>query len=208
VPSRFVYDLLYRTGAARARRGWDSGVAPELQRLVEGDGLDPGRPGGGRALDLGCGSGGNVVYLAGRGFDATGVDFSPTAIAQARRAAQDAGVDARFLVGDVTKPVSGLEPPFDLVLLYNVLQDVSEGSRPGLAAETTRLTRPGGAVLLWCWYGRKADLPLISYRGPSRIAPFVIEPGDEEHLFGAGFDIERVETDAGPLRAAFLLTRR
>jgi len=203
-----VYDLLYRTGAARTRRGWDAGVAPELQRLVERDGLEPDRLGGSRALDLGCGSGGNVVYLAGRGFEATGVDFSPAAIAQARRAAAEAGVDARFLVGDVTKLVPGLEPPFDLVLLYNVLQDVAEASRPGLAAEAARLTRVGSAVLLWCWYGRKDELPLISYRGPSRIAPFVIEPGDEERLFGAAFDIERVETDAGPLRAAFLLTRR
>ena len=58
---------------------WDTGIpAPELVRAIAN------RPPG-RALDLGCGTGTNVRYLAEHGWQATGLDFAPSAIAQARR---------------------------------------------------------------------------------------------------------------------------
>ena len=67
------------------------------------------------------------------------------------------------------------------------------------------LTRPGSKVLAWCWYAERRSLPLVSYTGPSRIAPFVIEPGEEHDLFD-GFEIERPDPQPGPRRALFLLT--
>jgi SAM-dependent methyltransferase len=203
-----VYDLLYRIGADRWRRGWEIGVGPQLERLVDQGVAAPERLGGNRALDLGCGIGTNTIYLSGRGFDATGVDFSSAAVDQARAAAGAAGVNARFVVADVTRPIEALDPPFDLILLYNVVQDLDADGRRGLAEETTRLSRAGSIVLMWCWYARRDELPLVSYGGPSRIAPFVVEPGEEIALFGDAFDIERLLDDVGPRRAAFLLTRR
>jgi SAM-dependent methyltransferase len=208
MPGRRVYDLLYRIGAARWRRGWEVGVGPELKRLVDEGVTTPERLGGNRALDLGCGVGTNVLYLAGKGFDATGVDFSGTAIDQARGAAAAAGVDATFFVADVTRPIEALDPPFDLILLYNVVQDLDANGRRGLAEETKRLSRPGSVVLMWCWYGRRDALPLVSYRGPSRIAPFVVEPGEEQTLFADAFEVDQLPDDVGPRRAVFLLTRR
>lgn len=209
MPGRWVYDFLYRIGAARASRGWDRGVAPELSRLVEDGTLSIDRLGGRRAIDLGCGTGTNVVYLARRGFEATGVDFSGVAIRRAREAAERAGMGDRatFVVGDLSKPLA-VVGPFDLIVIYNVVQDLNEAGRGGLAASTNALSRPGTSVLLWCWYGRKDDLPPISYRGPSRIAPFVVQPGEERDLFGDAFDYERLAPDLGPRKAAFLLTRR
>ena len=55
----------------------------------------------GRAIDLGCGVGAEAIYLAKNGFDATGVDFSPTANKQARAKSQTAGVEVRFVVDDL-----------------------------------------------------------------------------------------------------------
>ena len=46
----------------------------------------------GRALDLGCGEGADVIWLAGQGWEATGIDISPTAIARASAAAAAAGL--------------------------------------------------------------------------------------------------------------------
>ncbi len=209
MPGRAVYELLYRVGAARWRRGWDAGVGPELRALVEDGTLSPARLPGDRALDLGCGSGANVIFLATSGFDATGVDFSSAAVEQARSKARDAGATrARFVVADITRPIAGLEGPFDLVVLYNVLQDLNEAGRRGLAGVARALTRPGSRILLWCWYGRRAGLPPISYRGPSKIAPFVVEPGEERELFGEAFAYERPEQQPPSGRALFLLTRR
>jgi SAM-dependent methyltransferase len=210
VPSRRVYDLLYRIGAARWKRGWDTGVAPELRALVEDGTLSAERLGGGRAIDLGCGSGANALYLAEHGFHTTGVDFSPVAVEQCMAAAAERGLSdrTRFAVGDVTQPIPGVEGPFDLVLLYNVLQDLPGPGRRGLADLTRSLTRPGSGVLLWCWYAPKRSLPLVSYRGPSRISPFVVEPGEERELFESAFDIDRAGPRPGRNRASFVLTRR
>jgi SAM-dependent methyltransferase len=61
------------------------------QRLVEvaGD-LPPGR-----ALDLGCGEGGDAVWLARRGWAVTAVDVSPTALGRLATSAQAEGVADR-----------------------------------------------------------------------------------------------------------------
>ena len=49
----------------------------------------------GRALDLGCGEGGDSVWLAEQGWEVTGVDVSETALARAAAAAQERGVADR-----------------------------------------------------------------------------------------------------------------
>ena len=209
MPRRAVYDLLYRIGAAGASRGWEVGVGPELIRLVEEGSLSPDAVGGSRAVDLGCGSGDNTIYLAQHGFDAVGVDFSPVAVEQARVKARDADAEnATFVVGDIAaERIDGVEGPFDLVVVYNVLQDLRGEKRTGLARNITALTRPGGRALLWCWYAPVKSLPLVSYRGPSRLAPFVIEPGEERTLFGDAFSFERLEPAPGPRKACFVMTR-
>ncbi len=212
MPSRFIYDLLYRLGAARRSRGWDKGVGPELVELVGSGRLTPSTLPPGLAVDLGCGTGANVLFLAERGFDAVGVDFSRVAVDQARRAADRQGLAhrARFVEGDVTaEHIPGVEGPFDLVVAYNTLQDLRGPARPAMAATIRRLSRPGSAVVLWCYYRALRELPPVSYRGPSRLAPFVVEPGEEVALFGDDFDIERLDRPAPETgRACFLLTRR
>src|SRR5436305_5539045 len=52
----------------------------------------------GRVLDVGCGTGEQALLAAGLGLDASGVDASPTAIAQAEQKATERGLNARFLV--------------------------------------------------------------------------------------------------------------
>ena len=54
----------------------------------------------GRALDVGCGSGRDAVYLAKHGWHVTGVDFAETGLNAARRRAQEDGVEVRWVKGD------------------------------------------------------------------------------------------------------------
>jgi SAM-dependent methyltransferase len=203
VSSRF-YDAAYRWWCP-----WDGvGVRTELRALLDGGEITPStHP---RAIDLGCGTGANVVELARRGFDATGVDFSTVALAKARQRAQDAGVAdrCRFLEVDLTAPqlpetVGG---SFDLLLDFGTLDDLPAAGRTRMATHVARLARPGAVFLFWCFYARRDDLPFMSFHGPSRLAP-AVEPGEEERLFGDAFDLEPF---ARPERhvACFLLRRR
>ncbi|GAA1552010.1 MULTISPECIES: SAM-dependent methyltransferase [Brevibacterium] len=56
----------------------------------------------GRVLDVGCGEGADVIWLAENGWDAVGIDLSQTAIDRATEAAAAKGVTASFEVADVS----------------------------------------------------------------------------------------------------------
>lgn len=76
---------------------WDTGrPSSELQRVFSQNMIQPCR-----ALDVGCGTGVNSVWLAQQGFDVTGIDLAPLAVEQAAKRARDAGVKAHFLAADI-----------------------------------------------------------------------------------------------------------
>jgi SAM-dependent methyltransferase len=76
---------------------WDTGrPSSELQRVLAQHPIEPCR-----ALDLGCGTGTNSVWLAQQGFDVTGIDVAPLAIERAEERARAAGVNARFVAADI-----------------------------------------------------------------------------------------------------------
>jgi 2-polyprenyl-3-methyl-5-hydroxy-6-metoxy-1,4-benzoquinol methylase len=72
---KIFYDAWYRFGTPP----WVGPARSELVGLFESGALSPGR-----ALDLGCGTGDNAVFLARHGFNVTAVDFAPAAIAAGR----------------------------------------------------------------------------------------------------------------------------
>lgn len=55
---------------------------------------------GGRVLEIGCGSGTNAVWLAGRGFQVTGMDISSGAIELAKQRAEQSGAECCFIADD------------------------------------------------------------------------------------------------------------
>ena len=197
---RWAYDLLYRR-----RAPWEGPPRAELVGLVESGRLVPGR-----AVDLGCGSGANAIFLAEHGFDVVGVDFSPVALAKAERAAAEstARERVRFIRGDLTADViHGLDGTFDLVVDYGTLDDLRGAKRRAMAAWFPRLVRPGGHALLWCFYGPFDGLPWFSLTRQSRLAGG-LAVGEEQDLFAADFSIERLpEPPPGSHLACFLMKR-
>ena len=133
------YRLAYRSGTPR----WDgTEPRPELTELAKG--RAPGR-----ALDLGCGTGSDVLDLAGRGWDATGVDFVPRAIATARSRAAASGSSASFTAGDVTRlREAGVGGQFDLVIDIGCYHAIPASHRDAYRDEVAAVTRPGGDLYL------------------------------------------------------------
>lgn len=138
-----VYRFFYRIGLVIWQRG---DPPPELVTLVEGPSpLPPGR-----ALDLGCGTGTDTIYLATHGWEATGVDMVPKALAIARRRAAAAGVSPRLVEGDVTRLQDlGLGGEHMLVLDFGCYHTLPEDRRPAYVASVSSATAPGGTLLLY-----------------------------------------------------------
>lgn len=105
---------------------WDSGhPSGELQRVVSEYRLRPAS-----ALELGCGTGANAVWLAQQGIAVTAVDISATAIERAHARAAAAGAAVRFLTADVTE-LPNLGGPFDFFFDRGCYHCVREQSLQG-----------------------------------------------------------------------------
>jgi SAM-dependent methyltransferase len=112
-----------------------------------------------RALELGCGLGRFSRYVAQQGIRATGVDFSPVAIAKAQ--AKVAGGDVRpdFIVGDVTH-LDALEGPFDVSFDVGCFHCLDPEAQQAYVSEVFRLLKPGGTHLIWAMDASPSKVPL------------------------------------------------
>lgn len=108
----------------------------------------------GRSLDLGCGEGGDVLWFAERGWQATGIDLSQTAVARAQAEAADRGLNgAHFVAADLVDwveqgtEIDGSEQPFDLITASFMLSPVKLPRQQILQAALRRLA-PGGRLVV------------------------------------------------------------
>lgn len=139
----------------------------------------------GRALDLACGEGRNAVWLARRGWDVVGADFSPAALATARRVADEAGVAVTWVEADVTTWTAPGE--FDLVVLCYL-----QLPRDRMAAALDRVVpalAPGGTLLVIGHDRRNLD---EGVGGPRR--PEVLLDPDEVAALAPGLLVESAGT--------------
>jgi ubiquinone/menaquinone biosynthesis C-methylase UbiE len=149
---RLAFNLWYF-----GRPPWDSGISPpELFDFL-------GRHPPGRALDLGCGTGTNVITLAKHGWQVTGIDFAARAIQIARRKIKTAKIRAELITGDATR-LDGITGPFDLALDIGCFHGVE--NRSGYLAQLKRVLAPKGH---WLMYGFFKSAPHLS--GPGLAAP-------------------------------------
>lgn len=118
----------------------------------------------GRALDVGCGEGGDAVWLAVRGWDVTAADVAAVALDRGAAAARAAGVEVRWVQADLTGGAPDLGT-FDVVSVqYPALRHTpgDDAIRAVLAS-----VAPGG-ILLATWH---ADM-------------------DAEHARSRGFELD------------------
>ncbi|GAB2618373.1 methyltransferase [Paractinoplanes abujensis] len=131
----------------RAQRGGEKRANPLLVEVAEP--LPPGR-----ALDLGCGGGGDTLWLARRGWHVTAVDISRTAVERVQ--ARTAGLDVLGEVHDLDR--SFPEGTFDLISAQ-YFHTPYEMDRPRVLRTAAHALRPGGLLLIvdhgstapWSW---------------------------------------------------------
>jgi len=123
---------------------WDTGITPpEVYRFLE-------RNPPGRALDLGCGTGTNVITLAENGWRATGVDFVPRPIRIAKRKIRRKGLGNRadFFVGDALSRDS-YQGEYNLILDIGCFHNFSNDDGEIYAVNVSESLAEGGRLLLY-----------------------------------------------------------
>jgi len=139
---RLQFDLWYLGSPP-----WDSGITPpELFEFIQ---THPA----GRALDIGCGTGTNVITLAKTGWEVTGFDFASRAIRIAKRKIKKANVQATLFTDDATR-MKNVIGQFDLVLDIGCFHGLE--NKADYLTQLDRILVPSG---FWLMYGFLAPSP-------------------------------------------------
>jgi len=156
-----------------------------------------------RLLDVGCASGYFTVHFARRANQTWAVDVNEMDLAAARRAYPGVCFQVASAAALPFPPAS-----FDAVTMLDVLEHVPDASHEAALAEVSRVTRPGGALILSVPHRGLftiADPDNLEYRFPGlyrRLTGTVASPDAPEHrhytlaqltrlLARAGFQVER-----------------
>ena len=127
---RFWDETWAETGAMGS--GSDDLLAEHVERLAPA-----------RALEIGCGLGGNAVWLANNGWHVTAVDYSAVAIDKARQLAAEAGVSVDFVVADA----SIYQPPEKFELIITFFIQLFPALRAAMLANMAQALAPRGTLL-------------------------------------------------------------
>jgi SAM-dependent methyltransferase len=138
---QLLFTTFYRLGFVP----WDGHpLANSLRDLIEDAALPPGK-----ALDIGCGTGDNAIYLAKHGWQVTGVDFVARALDKARAKAAANKVDITFARADATRLGSeGIGTDFTLIVDNGCLHGMSDEDRSAYVREVTTVAAPQARLLL------------------------------------------------------------
>ncbi|MEU8205646.1 class I SAM-dependent methyltransferase [Streptosporangium sp. NPDC049046] len=136
----------------RARRGGGTGHPnPVLKETAEA--LHPGD-----ALDLGCGAGGDTIWLARHGWQVTAVDISSAAVERVRARSRQLGIDGRVTGEQHDLARSFPDGQFDLISAQ-YLHTPFALDRARVLRTAAHALRPGGHLLIvdhgstapWSW---------------------------------------------------------
>jgi cyclopropane fatty-acyl-phospholipid synthase-like methyltransferase len=197
---KWFYELVY----SRFRAPWDIGPRKELVEVVENGRIQPCK-----AIDLGCGTASNAIFLAQHGFDVTGTDFSPAAIALCQQRGAAAGVAVNWIEDDLTE-LRHVRGQFDFLVDWGVYDDLSLPDRRAYLRNVLPLTHANSRFLIYVhqWQPRWWERPL--YRG---FGTGPMQPGEVEADFGPHFTIEKLAERVFPSgfiggEAVYLMTRK
>jgi len=167
--------------------------------LVEVGALTPGT-----ALDVGCGEGGDAVWLAQQGWQVTGLDVSRVALTRAAGAARSQGLDVEWVCSSLTD----LHPPtggYDLVTVHYPALFRTPGDEAVHALLAA--VAPGGTLLVVGHERVDPDHARAHGFDPADYVP----PQDIVAVLGDGWlldvDVERPRVDPSPAGAEHVLDR-
>jgi len=145
--TKFLLDKVYANTKSYLDLPWhDPEPPPMLVRTLD-QRMTPGN-----ALDIGCGAGTYSLYMAGRGYAVTAIDFMPQAVEMTRRRAADAQYDIDVVEVDLRTWVT--DKRFDVILDVGCLHSLAPRDRSVYRKQLLRWLAPGGDFVLTHWHSR------------------------------------------------------
>jgi SAM-dependent methyltransferase len=130
---------------------WDVGhPQPAIVRLAAEGGF------AGTVLDAGCGTGENALHVAALGLPVLGVDVADTALALARKKADERGIVAEFAPADALH-LERLGRLFTTVMDCGLFHTFEGYERRAYVASLASVTEPGGTLYVLCFSDEGAD---------------------------------------------------
>jgi SAM-dependent methyltransferase len=146
------------------QRPWDIGtVEPELVRCVEQDLAGQKIS---RALEIGCGTGTNAIWLAQRGVDVLGTEISPTAIDAANQKVSGKNLPIRFVQNNIVESLPVAPGTINFAFDRGVFHVMGPDQRGPFVKHVAQSLADGGMWL--CMAGSK-DEAKPEDRGPPRL---------------------------------------
>ena len=116
---------------------WDTGISPpELLDFIK-------KHKSAHAIDIGCGTGTNVITLAKAGWQVTGVDFAPRAIKLAKQKLTSTKTQAELYVSDATH-LKGIEGLYELALDIGCFHSIPKAGKADYLQQLDRILAPNG----------------------------------------------------------------
>ena len=164
--------------AYQGQAPWDTGrPQPAIIKLAEAGQIR------GSVLDVGCGTGENLLYLATRGHEALGLDFVPVAIERAKAKAAQRGINAHFIVKNALE-LKNLGRKFDTVIDCGLFHTFTDDERPMFVQGLGEVLGHGGVLYILCFSDEEPGT-----EGPRRISQQEIRDA-----FHDGWIIQRIES--------------
>jgi SAM-dependent methyltransferase len=135
-----AWDRVYREDGNVFRERPQEGM-PQAVRLFEKNGVK-------RVLDLGCGTGRHLVYLAKHHFDVYGIDIAEHGVKLSQEWLRAEGLRAELKVGDIYKKLPYADDFFGAIISVRTLHHGKIGWIRGLVAEMVRVLEPGGFIFI------------------------------------------------------------
>lgn len=125
-----------------------------------------------RILDLGCGAGRNLLYLAKKGFEMYGIDIAGEGIKITKEGLRERKLKAILKVGNIFKSLPYRNNFFDAIISVQVLQHGKFSQINKAIKEIERILKPGGFVFITlCGRYSKGKVRYCVVKTAKKIAP-------------------------------------